>query len=108
MELPNRRTGLTREFTWAYKHQVSVTVNFTENTTLPCEIFIKGAKEDTELGAYANDLGIMISVALQNNVQLETLADTLGANAPDPSMGALACNTALELTNELQPSNPTT
>lgn len=93
----NRRTGLTQTFIWANKHEVSVTVNLDTNLSTPCEVFIKGAREDTELGAYANDIGIMISLALQNGIALDAMAKTLGADAPDPSMGALACQSALEL-----------
>lgn len=106
-----RRPGLSFEFDWpagpagdAGAHRFACTVNLDPVTGLVMELFIKGAREESALGAYAFDVGVLISDALQGSLDpdgaadtcLRTLAAKLQGDVPDPTLGGTVCRLAAE------------
>jgi hypothetical protein len=73
--LPNRRRCETRSFTHA-GHHFSLTVGFYRDGR-PAEIFLSNGKAGSGLEAVARDAAIVVSLALQHGVHLQTICSAL-------------------------------
>jgi hypothetical protein len=72
--LPPRRSSRTFELYHAAK-QFTVSVGyFDPMCTQPAEVFVNGAKVGSDVEAVARDAAVLLSIALQYGVPLETMA----------------------------------
>jgi hypothetical protein len=72
--LPNRRCGETFELKHGGQNTVfAVTVGYYEPGGVIGEVFISGAKAGSEFEAVARDGAVLLSIALQFGVPLETI-----------------------------------
>jgi hypothetical protein len=68
-----------------------MTVGFYEDGR-PGEVFVSGTKAGTELDSIARDAAVLLSLAMQHGVPLETVAHAVtrdSSGAPSSVMGAL-------------------
>ncbi|MCH8112737.1 MAG: hypothetical protein IH905_12405 [Proteobacteria bacterium] len=63
---------------------ITACIGFDPATNRPCEIFLNGGKEGSQVDAMLADAATVISVALQYGVPLNTLAKSVG-RAPNTS-----------------------
>jgi len=73
--LPNRRRCETRQFEHA-GHRFTVSLGFYRDGR-PAEIFLSNGKAGSGLEAVARDAAIVVSLALQSGVHLETIRSAL-------------------------------
>ena len=74
--LPNRRPSETRTLKVG-NHTFHASVGFDPATVRPCEIFLAGAKDGTDMAAILDDASVVISVALQHGVPATALAKSV-------------------------------
>ena len=92
--LPSRRANETFEMTHGEKpKRYKVTVSyFPDEPKDLAEIFIVGAKAGSEMDAVARDGAILVSIALQHGIPIETIRHSLTHNAdgtPSTIIGAV-------------------
>ena len=81
--LPNRRPSHV-ETLEVSGQVITACVGFDPATNRPCEVFLNGGKEGSQVDAMLADAATVISVALQYGVPLAALAKSVG-RAPDLS-----------------------
>ena len=84
--LPHRRYGETFEIDHgAHRWPFVVTVGRYPDGTVG-EVFVSGGKSGTDLEACVRDMAILVSLALQHGVELDTMASAITREANgDPS-----------------------
>jgi ribonucleoside-diphosphate reductase alpha chain len=76
--LPDRRLGHTINLEYGGQRAVfSVTVGYFPDTGEPAEVFISGAKAGSDVEGIARDSAVLLSLALQYNVPLTTIAHAI-------------------------------
>ena len=81
--LPNRRPSHL-ETLEVDGQTITACVGFDPATNRPCEVFLNGGKEGSQVDAMLADAATVISVALQYGVPLDALAKSVG-RAPNAS-----------------------
>lgn len=92
--LPDRRIGETFDMKFGKQNTVfNVTVGFYDWTRREIgEVFIAGTKAGSEMDAIARDGAVLLSLALQHGVPLDTIRHAITRNsqgAPDTIVGAV-------------------
>jgi hypothetical protein len=88
--LPNRRAHELREITF-HGQRFSVGVG-RDDSGAPAEIFVGAGKTGSEYDALARDAGILLSIALQSEADLQTIRHALTRDhvgAPGSLLGAI-------------------
>lgn len=76
--LPPRRHQWTREIRWPPDRGPWIQISIGRfDDGRPAEVFITGAKAGSEVQAMGRDTAIIISMALQHGVPLETIGEAL-------------------------------
>lgn len=77
--LPGRRLAITRDVRWPPDRgmgTIQVSVGFYADGR-PAEVFVNGCKAGTDVQAIARDASIILSMALQHGVPLETIGKAI-------------------------------
>ena len=81
--LPNRRPSHVETLDVAGQ-SITASIGFDPATNQPCEVFLNGGKEGSQVDAMLADAATIISVALQYGVPVAALAKSVG-RAPNAS-----------------------
>ena len=81
--LPNRRPSYVETLDVAGQ-SITASIGFDPATDRPCEVFLNGGKEGSQVDAMLADAATIISVALQYGVPIAALAKSVG-RAPNAS-----------------------
>jgi len=81
---------------------ITVCIGFDPATNRPCEVFLNGGKEGSQVDAMLADAATIISVALQYGVPVAALAKSVG-RAPNASTMPGSLN---QLAASSQPASP--
>lgn len=81
--LPNRRPTITEKID-AFGASLFVSAGFDPATGAVREVFFGGTKEGSAMNAILDDVGVVISVALQHGVPVEALARSMGRVSLEP------------------------
>ena len=74
--LPNRRPVITHSLDYSGdRYHVSVGYDLTAQ---PKEVFIRGSKSGSDMDSLLDDVAVVVSVALQNGVNVAELKRSLG------------------------------
>jgi len=103
--LPARRASETFELSFGGQNKLfHVTVGYYPNGDVG-EVFISGAKAGSEVEAVARDGAVLLSIALQYGVPLETIKHALTREqdgSPSTIIGAVVDQLAVEWLTETQ------
>lgn len=78
--LPQRRNNETSVI-WFNNTRYTVTVGYYSDFATPGEVFINGAKTGTDMDFITRDGSIVLSLALQHGVPVETLRHAIARNS---------------------------
>lgn len=101
--LPNRRQQAEHriELNGTTLH---VGIGFDPATRRPCEVFVSGGKEGTDLQLLVQHVAIVISIALQHGAEPADLAKTLARGEPGAGWAALLVPAIVDLLIQEMPA----